>query len=189
MTGHMHLLLAPHMPHDKRGKKKVKPTTSTDTTRPRASSGGRCSHHSPEANLRWETQSQLVRCQPRAGDAITTHWRPTSGGRCNHHSPRGQPRVGHAITTCSRPTSDEIGSHDSPEAMFGRETVMTRPRPTLGRRRSHDSPKVNLGQNRQSRVAQGQPRMGEAVTTRPRPSLGGTGSHDSPEATPGKRQS
>jgi hypothetical protein len=116
------------------------------TTRPRPTSGERRSHGSLETNLRqaahfrltrghlqrssgWETQSQLARGQPRAGDAITTRPRPTSGGRQSrlarqasggrrsHGSPepklggrqsrfvRGQTRAGDAVTPRPRPTS------------------------------------------------------------------------------------
>jgi hypothetical protein len=49
---------------------------------------------------------------------------------------------------------------------------MTRLRPTPDRRRSHDSPEANLGRETQSRLARGQPRIGDAITAHSRPNLG-----------------
>jgi hypothetical protein len=60
---------------------------------------------------------------------------------------------------------------------------MTHPRPSLSGTGSHDPPEAILRRDRQSRLARGQPPVGDAVTTQPRPSPGWTVSHDSPEAT------
>ena len=42
--------------------------------------GGRCSHDSPEATPRQETESRLARGQSLAGDAVTICPRPTMDG-------------------------------------------------------------------------------------------------------------
>jgi hypothetical protein len=59
--------------------------------RPRPTSGGRRSHGSSEANPGQETQSRLVRGQPRGGNAVTTRPGPTSGGRSSDDSPEANP--------------------------------------------------------------------------------------------------
>jgi hypothetical protein len=96
--------------------------------RRRPTPGARRNHRTLAANLRWETQSQLARDQPWAGDAVMTCSRPTSTGRCTHDSPktnlgqethsrlaRGQPRAGDVVMTRLRPISSRRCSHDSPE--------------------------------------------------------------------------
>jgi hypothetical protein len=153
-------------------------------TRLRSTSGGRCSHVSPEVSLGRETQSRLAR-----GQEIQS--RLTRGGRRSHDSSeatsqsrlaRGWPRAGDTDTPCPR----QPRSHDSPECGLGREmrsrlvrgyrrvgdAVTATPRPTSAGERSHD--------------ARGHLRAGDAVTPRPRPSPGGRRSHVSPETTLGR---
>jgi hypothetical protein len=104
----------------------------TVMTRSRPTPGGRHSHDSPEANHGRETQSRLIRGQPRAGDLATFA--------------RGQPRAGDTVMTRLRPTSDRRRNH-------------IRPRPTPSGIRSHDSFEANLGWETQSRLVRGQPRQ------------------------------
>jgi hypothetical protein len=121
---------------------RLRPTRAGDAimTRLRPTSGGRCSHDSPEANPGRETQSRLV---------------------------RGQPRVGEAVMNRSRPTSDGRRIHGSPEANPEWEMVTTCPRPISGGRCSHASPKANPGREMLSRLARGQPRAGNQCATHP----------------------
>jgi hypothetical protein len=111
--------------------------------RPRPTPGGRHSHDSPdtnlgrrrshdlsETNLMRETQSRLVRDQPRAADGVTPRLRPSSGGRRGHDSHEtkleretqsrlawDQPRAGDAVTARPRLTPDEKCISDSPEGV------------------------------------------------------------------------
>jgi hypothetical protein len=123
---------------------------------------------SPEGTTMWETQSRLVRGQPRAGDAVTTHPRPISSGRCSHDSPktnlgqetpsqlaRGQPCAGDTVATRSRPT------------LCGRQAQLTRGQPRTGHAVATRSRPTPGG--RRSRLAQGQPQAGDTITARPRP--------------------
>jgi hypothetical protein len=83
----------------------------------------------------------------------------------------GQPRAGDAVTTRPRPS-------------LGGQTVTTRSRPTPGGRHSHDTPEAILECNRQSQLAQGQPRAGDAITAHTRPTPGERHGHNSLETNP-----
>jgi hypothetical protein len=56
-------------------------------TRPRATPGGRRSHDSPMAILRWYRQSQLALGHPRAGQTVMTRPGPSADGIDNHDWP------------------------------------------------------------------------------------------------------
>jgi hypothetical protein len=71
----------------RRARRSSCPISDGPNSEGRDGDGKRCSHGSPEANLRRETQVHLARGQPRAGDAVTARPKPTSGGRCSHDSP------------------------------------------------------------------------------------------------------
>jgi hypothetical protein len=160
------------------------------------------SHDSPEANLRWETQSRLLKAtlgqetqlglargQPRARDAVTPRPRPTLGERRSHLgqemlAPRPRPPSGLRWETQSR---------------LGRENTFTAcPRPPSGRRCSHSSPKAIPRRETQSRprLTRGHLQAGDTITARardevtPRPRLTSSGrhSHASPEATLGREK-
>jgi hypothetical protein len=115
------------------------------TNHPRATSDGRRSHDSPKAIPGQETQSRLVRGQPRAGDIVTT-----------------RPRVGDMLMTRPMPTLGRRCSHDSLEANLGREMVTTRLRPTPDRTCSHDSVKANFGWETQSQLTRDQSWAGDS---------------------------
>jgi hypothetical protein len=64
--------------------------------------------------------------------------------------------VGDAVTTRPMPT-------------LGGDAVTAHLKPSMGGRRSHASLEANLERETQSRLALGQPRVGDVVTARPRP--------------------
>jgi hypothetical protein len=123
------------------------------------------------------------RCKPNSLSRPTSDGRRShdslEGGRCSHHSPK-------AISG-ERCTSSEKAHLDSPE----------------GGRHSHDSSEANPGWETQSRLARGQPwvgdaprqkdavltrlRAGDTITTRPRPTPGGRLVTTRPSPTPGGR--
>jgi hypothetical protein len=101
------------------------------------------------------------------GDAVPSRPRPTSDGRLSFGLPeanfgwatlfrlaRDQSRTRDAALSRPRPTSDGRRCSDSPEASFGG-------------RSSHDSSEAISRREKQSQLARGQPRAGDAVATRP----------------------
>jgi hypothetical protein len=138
-------------------------------TRLRPTSGRRCSHHSPEANPKRETQSGLARGQPRPRDAVTTCSRSTPG-RIWSWLTRGHPRTGDTVTTRPR-ARDAVTTHPRVgDAVTTRSRIVyavtTHLWPTSGGRHSHDSLEANPEWETQARLARGQPQLGDAVRTR-----------------------
>jgi hypothetical protein len=145
------------------------PMGDADMAHRRPTSGGRRSHGSLEGHLGQETQSRLIRGQPRVGNAVTAHLRLTPGGRRSHGLHKGflGREMQSSVAMASSGGRRSHASHASPEAIHRREThsclarghpragdiVMARLRPCSGERHSHDSPEANLGRERQSRLA------------------------------------
>jgi hypothetical protein len=72
-------------------------------TRPRPPSGERHSHNSPEATIRRESQSRLVRGQPRMGDAFVIRLMLASGEMHIFDAPEGASDDAPGATRFSQP--------------------------------------------------------------------------------------
>jgi hypothetical protein len=167
----------------------ARPRPPVVTTRLRPTSGGKCSHGSPETSRSHDSPEGASSDSP-VRPRLAAYFQLARG-----HLSRLLQKVTNSVdqlhrpTLCGGPTDQLSNDHNSLEGVYGDCPMRPRQsRPTPGGRCSHDPSEGNPGLERHLRLARGQPRVGDAVMTRStgdaimtrlRPTSDGKHSHES----------